>query len=54
MYLTRKEAAELLRVTPRTLQEWEAQGKPPQAYKINGRILYIKDEIILAIKEGKL
>lgn len=43
-YLSRKETAELLRITLPTLNEQTKRGKLA-AYRIGGRVLYREDEI---------
>jgi predicted site-specific integrase-resolvase len=52
-YLTKQETADLLRVEIRTLDNWAKEGKPPKVYKINGRVLYDRAEVIEAVKGNK-
>jgi len=40
-YFTRKEAADFLRVHPRTLRKWAARGMGPTPIRISGRVMYI-------------
>ena len=47
-YLTREEAAQLLKITLPTLHAWTAQGKI-QKSKIGNRVLYSDEEIKRAI-----
>jgi excisionase family DNA binding protein len=47
-FLTVKEAAELLRVEPRTLQYWEKSGRI-QALRISGRGVRFRREDVLAL-----
>ena len=42
---TPKEVANMLRVSIRTLEVWRKKRLRLEFYKINGRILYNKDEI---------
>ena len=43
--LTRKEVAEMLSVSLTTLHDWNKQGRL-RATKINGRVLYMREEIM--------
>jgi excisionase family DNA binding protein len=47
-FLTVKEATELLRVEPRTLQYWEKSGRI-QALRISGRGVRFRREDVLAL-----
>lgn len=48
-YMTRKEAAESLRITLPTLLKWTLEGRV-KGYRIGRRILYKKNEIYEATK----
>jgi excisionase family DNA binding protein len=47
-YLTRKETSQRLHISLPTLNEYTKSGKLP-AYRINGRVLYRKDDIDSAL-----
>jgi len=51
-YLTRKETAELLRISLVTLNEWSKNGSL-QSLRINGRIRYKRNEVASALSEVK-
>ena len=44
-YLTNREVCQLLRISPRTLQNWRDTGKI-KFIRLNGKILYKESEII--------
>src|SRR3712207_6030029 len=49
--LTREEAATLLRVTPRTLINWEAEGRAPRAARIGPRTcVYSKRDLLAHVE----
>lgn len=43
--LDRKEAARLLKVTPKTLTNWACRGEGPRSARVGGRIVYLKSDI---------
>ncbi|MDR1232774.1 MAG: helix-turn-helix domain-containing protein [Puniceicoccales bacterium] len=52
-YLTRKEAAEYLRVKPQTLAKWACTRFRKIPYcKVGSRVLYDYDDIQAFVKEG--
>lgn len=51
-YLTRKEAAKLLRITLPTLHDW-TKSRILQSYKIKSRVLYKRNEVE-AVLDNKL
>ena len=44
-FLTRNEAAEFLRVEPRTLDNWRSAGTGPTFRKHGGRVVYHQSEL---------
>jgi excisionase family DNA binding protein len=50
--LTRKDAADLLRVTQRTILTWEKEGKMPKAKRLGGVLRFSKNEIIEWVKQA--
>ncbi|TLK54338.1 helix-turn-helix domain-containing protein [Glutamicibacter sp. BSL13] len=53
VYLTRAEAALLLRQRPQTLANWASTGRGPRCARVGNRVLYKRDEV-LAYVEGLL
>jgi excisionase family DNA binding protein len=53
-YLTVTEAAKLLRVTPRTLANWRADGQGPSWSRLGRQILYRRQSVLQYInaREG--
>lgn len=49
--LTSKEAADMLRIKPRTLMQWRKMGKAPPAHKAGRKLLYDKDELQAWVKK---
>jgi excisionase family DNA binding protein len=49
-YITRKEAAGVLKITLPTLHDWTKQGWL-QSYKIGNRVLYKKEEVENSIRQ---
>ena len=49
-YLSEKEVAEFFGVSKSTIANWRHTGKPPQAYKMSGIILYKQCETESAAK----
>ena len=45
-YLTKDEAAEFLRVSPRTLSRWQAEGSGPPRIKRGRLILYSRQSLV--------
>jgi predicted site-specific integrase-resolvase len=43
--MTRKEFAEILSVTTRTLENWASQGKGPKPVKVDRAVRYKSDEV---------
>ena len=41
--LTRREAADMIRVAPNTLEVWRREGKGPPTLKLGGRYRYPRD-----------
>jgi hypothetical protein len=52
-FLTGKDVCRMLRVSPRTLQEWRAKGKIP-CIRLKGKILYVESEIKKMLGNGYL
>jgi predicted site-specific integrase-resolvase len=52
--LSPAEAAELLRVEPRTLETWRYRGQGPTYVKIGGRVWYPKHELEAYIDAQKV
>ena len=52
-FLTVHEAAEVLRVNPGTLDNWRWLGRGPAYYRIEGKILYSKRELIRYAKSAR-
>ncbi len=48
-YLTNREVCQLLRISPRTLQNWRDTGKI-KFIRLNGKILYRELSILLSLK----
>ena len=48
-YLTNREVCQLLRISPRTLQNWSDTGKIP-FIRLKGKILYKESEILKELK----
>ena len=48
-YLTNREVCQLLRISPRTLQNWRDTGKIP-FIRLKGKILYKESEILKELK----
>lgn len=46
IFLSREEAASFLRVHPRTLARWYAQGEGPPVVMQGRQILYLKDSLL--------
>lgn len=44
-YLVTKEAANLLRVNPRTMDNWRSKGTGPKWRKHGGRVVYTREEL---------
>ena len=51
--LTRAELALLWRVSPRTIERYEAAGIGPQPIRIGGRVLYRREDV-LAWEQGQI
>jgi len=47
-FITRKEVAQLLKISLPTLSQWTKEGKL-QSYKPGNRVLYKQDEVLLAV-----
>ena len=43
--LTRKEVAEKLKVSIRTLEKWALQGNGPEYCKLNGAVRYTEEQL---------
>lgn len=43
--LTKKEAADLLRTTPRTLDRWHRHGQGPRRIPLGRRIRYLRKDV---------
>lgn len=52
-YLTRREVADLYRVSLTTLNEWTNSGFVPKTRKANGRILFKRDEVLATLDDVK-
>ena len=52
--MTTKEAAEFLGFSEGTLENWRLQNKPPVYYKVSGKVVYDKADLIAWVKEGKI
>lgn len=50
-YLTNREVCQLLRISPRSLQNWRDTGKIP-FIRLQGKILYAQSKIFLFIKQN--
>lgn len=44
--LTTSEAAEVLRISPRTLEGWRVSGNGPRFRKIGARVLYARADLL--------
>ncbi len=51
--LTPKQVAEMLGITPRTLDNWRAEKKGPPYYKVEGFIRYNEEEIMKWLESRK-
>lgn len=51
--LTTSEAAEYLRSSVITLEQWRQKGEGPPFYKPKGKIYYLKEDLDAWIKEGQ-
>lgn len=47
VFLTRQELAERLKIKPRTLANWSANGRGPQCCVIGSRVLYRLDDVVV-------
>ena len=43
--ITRREAADYLRISPRTLEKWAVTGEGPPFYKIGSRTIYSAEDL---------
>jgi len=50
-YLSEKEVAAFFGVSKSTIANWRNTGKPPQAYKMSGMVLYKQSEVEQAAKK---
>lgn len=51
IFLTRKAAADLMGLSPKTLSNWGQRGRGPRAYNpTGGRALYDQNEVIAFIR----
>jgi excisionase family DNA binding protein len=51
-YLTRPEAAEILRTPIQTLAQWASQGRGPRYARVGRKVLYERSEIERFIAEN--
>ena len=51
-YLTTAEAAQLLRLSPRTLEKHRLYGTGPEYRKIGGRVIYAATDIVAWAESG--
>ncbi|BCN23155.1 helix-turn-helix transcriptional regulator [Vibrio alfacsensis] len=54
LYLTRKEVAKLLKVSPGTLANWATDGKGPQFVRLEGKVCYPVDELKVYLNQNGL
>lgn len=45
-FLTRAEAADLLRVHAKTMERWAFEGSGPRFRRHNGRVVYARDDLM--------
>jgi predicted DNA-binding transcriptional regulator AlpA len=54
--LTKGEVTELLRISPRTLERWIAQGAFPRGRRVgsrrSGRVLWLRKDLMSALEEA--
>lgn len=50
--LTTKEAADLLRITPKTLDTWKNAGRLEGAYRKRGNVMYWRDRLVDKVFNG--
>ena len=49
--ITRIEAADFLRISPRTLEKWAVTGQGPPFFKIGSRTAYSLDDLVTWLLE---
>lgn len=52
-YLTRTEAAELLRVQPRTLWDWQRAGQGPEAVRVSRNVTLYSRRNLMAFLQSR-
>ena len=53
-YLTRKEAAEILRRKPQTLRAWAMRGQGPPFIRVSERVLYPESDLLAWIESRRV
>ncbi|AYQ31087.1 AlpA family transcriptional regulator [Runella sp. SP2] len=51
-YLTRRETANLFRISLMTLYEWDKKRLIPQKVTVNGRVRYRRDEVLATLENA--
>ena len=51
--LTKREVADLLSVSIRTIERWEASGEIPHGRRIGGQVRWLRSAIIRMLFEGE-
>lgn len=54
LYLTRKQVAHVLRMSPGTLANWASVGKGPRFEKLGGRVCYPSEAFRIYLEEHNL
>jgi len=53
IFLTQRDVAELLRLPPRTLEDWRQTGSGPPFVKLGRHVRYDRDELLAWVRERR-